>query len=254
MKDPRLYQLRNVTSFTMSCEEIFVQCPHAKEVSLMNGLSDATIKKLGTMLDIELLKIGNFHEQILTFVNGLLPYLRQNGKMLTELDLSEMNSLDIIEIGRTCPNLQKFSISQTGPIAEFVASDVKTLEKRSLFSNLLQLRVILPVQEENFPAIALECIFSNATNLAKVQLFNVKSLTSDLLIFSLSHNTMSCLTELKFESCSGVTKEGIFGLLEADNDLTVVSLQKCQHIALRDHDRFLKLAKKKNFDSTFDWS
>ena len=228
-------------------------CPYAREVSLLNGLSDQNIQKLNSLCDIQVLKLSNFHEQILTFKNGLLLYLRQKGKQLTELDLSDISSVDVIEIGRTCPNLQRFSYSQTRDIADFQVSAVKPAEKRSLFCNITHLKVVIPVLEENFPAMALECIFCNARKLVKIQLFNVKALTSDLIIFSLSHNNMSSLTEVILEDCNGITGEGIMGLLEAENDLTVVSLQNCQQITLRDHEKFLKFGRRNNFDINLEW-
>lgn len=253
-KDPRVYQVRNVTSFTISCAETFITCPYATEVCLLNGLSDSNIHLLNSLPHVQILKLSNFHENILTFNEGLLPYLRQNGKKIIELDLAEIGSVDVLEIARTCPNLQRFSLTQTRSVAVFHVPYVSAAEKKSFFSNITHLKVVLLVMEENFPALALDCILSNANKLTTVQLLNVKTLTTDLLISALSHNTMICLKELRLENCSGITGEGIMSLLEAENDLTIISLIKCDHVMLRDHEHYIKFARKNNLDISLEWT
>lgn len=254
LKDPRVYQVRNVTSFTISCAETFVTCPYATEVCLLNGLSDSNIHLLNSLAHVQILKLSNFHENILTFNEGLLPYLGQNGKKIIELDLAEIGSVDVLEIARTCPNLQRFYLTQTRSVAVFHNPYVCAAEKKTFFSNITHLKVVLLVMEENFPAIALDCILSNAKKLTTIQLLNVKTLTTDLLISALSHNTMICLKELRLENCSGITGEGIMSLLEAETDLTIVSLIKCDHVMLRDHERFIKFARKNNLDISLEWT
>lgn len=252
--DVKFYQLRNVTSFTIGCEDTFISCPYASEVALLNGLSDASIPLLNTLSNIQILRLNNFHETILTFDNGLLPYLRESGTGLIELELSEIGPVDFLDIARTCPNLQRLSYIYTGTFDTSHSSGVHYSEKTTLFSNMTDLKVVLPVMEDNFPSVALECIFCNARKLKKVELINVRNSNKDLLKSSLSQNPLECLSELRLENCNWLTGDAIKTLLQTENDLYSVSTLKCDHVRLRDHEKFVKYVKKHEISIHLEWS
>ena len=254
LSDLRMYQLRNVTSFTMSCEDTFTKCPFASEVSLLNGLSDSSIPLLSSLANIQILRLGNFHENILSFNNGVLPFLRQHGRKLIELELSEIGPLDVIEIARTCPNLQRFSYTNTGAVEIFHSSGLSHTERLTLFRTLTLLKVVLPRMEENFPTEALECIFCNATNLQKVHLINIRNSNKDLFGSCLSQNPLKSLSELKLENCNWVRGETILNMIKSDNDLYEVSTLKCDHVRLRDHEKVMKYVKKYEILINLEWS
>ena len=251
LTDLRMYQLRNVTSFTVSCEDTFTRCPFAIEVSLLNGLSDCNIPLLNSMANIQILRLSNFHENILSFNNGVLPFLRQHGSKLIELELSEIEPLDVIDIGRMCPNLQRFFYTHTGEVEVFQSSGLSHVERLTLFRNLTHLKIVLPKMEENFPTGALECIFCNASNLQKVHLINVRNSNKELFGTCLSKNPLTSLSELKLENCNWLRGENIRNMIESDNDLCLVSTLRCDHVSLREHERILKYVKKYQNDMDF---
>ena len=251
LTDLRMYQLRNVTSFTMSCEDTFTRCPFASEVSLLNGLSDATIPLLNSMSNIQILRLSNFHENILSFTNGVLPFLRQHGSKLIDLELAEIEPLDVIEIGRLCPNLQRFSYTHTGAVEMLHSSGLSHVERLTLFRNLTHIKIVLPRMEENFPTDALECIFCNATNLQKVHMINVRNSNKDLFGTCLSQNPLTSLSELRLENCNWLRGETLKTIIESDNDLCLVSTLKCDHVMYRDYEVMQKYVEKHLNDINF---
>lgn len=241
---------------TQSIEVSCNHCPNITEVHFLRGVNNAGVLALSVLKHIKILHLANCEEQLMTFEEGILPLLQASGKSMEELFLNEINQIDVGCVGVCCPNLKIFSCLIAGyDIAEFLSHshpEMLSLNAKT-FTELEEIRLLLHTEQTNFSESYIRMLMNNSPKLKSIQLAQVDAFTDQVLEQILNENPLHRLQKLKLESCMQITGEGIWKLIQAENNLKKLSMLHCFEITRADYYEVQKYCQRMNYAMDITW-
>ena len=227
------------------------------QVHFLRGVGDPGVVALGTLCHLCILHLANCEEELITFEAGVLPLLQCTGSTIEELALNEINNIDLGCIAAVCRKLKKLQCLIAGyDTAKFLTCshpELLSVGRHQGFPELQHASILLHSPNNNFSASYLRLLVAESTRLKTLHLAWVDALSDDLWSEILADNHLSQLESLKLESCSQITGEAIWKVLEMDNNLSNLGLMHCFEISRADFEEYQRYCKDHNFDISIDW-
>lgn len=241
---------------TATIQSSCLQCPFITEVHFLRGVDNEGLLLISALKHVRTLHLANSVEELITFDSGVLPVLQLIGSTVEELALNEINDLNVDYIGSCCPDLKNFKclISEYHS-ANFQVDSHSELSntKHVRFRKLEKLEMLLFTAENNLSEFTLYHLIVNAIKLRSLNLAHVNVFGDSNVNSILEKNPLHYLEYLRLECCSHITAEGIWNILESENNLSTLSMLHCFEISRRDYDKFLKYLRSNNCDVNVQW-
>ncbi|XP_071439058.1 uncharacterized protein [Hetaerina americana] len=181
------------------------------------------------------------------FAQGVLPLLTAVGEQLTSLILSKFAYVDVGAIGKACPHLVNFALSE---VTEFELMHQKICEEH--FQELQALEIWAD-PDFILPANVLQQLLLFSKNMKNLLFKGVGILTDEMFRTIWKVNPMRHLSHLTLDHCHGITNATVHFILDADNELTMLRIWSCYRITKEAKNYITHRIMDENMDIYFDW-
>ncbi|XP_046984838.1 EIN3-binding F-box protein 1-like isoform X1 [Schistocerca americana] len=222
-------------------------CPDTKTVALSNAwLPSEALYKFMLFENLCALSLTNCDGLTLDFEAGVLPLLCVIGGNLQNLILSNFTFIDILAIGRACPQLLNLALSN---VAEY--EDIGT-PSPECFNQLQALELWSDPQADLGPNLFRQLLLFSPS-LRNILFKGCENLTDKLLNEILQINPMKNISHVTLDHCHGLTNQSLHYLLDLDNELAVIRIWCCQGINKHHNNELMRRICDENMDVYLEW-
>lgn len=181
------------------------------------------------------------------FEEGVLPLITVIGHQLKNLILSKFTSVDITAIGKACPHLINFALSEISDLGQ-----MHQKPSEPYFENLQALEIWSdPRMDINGNILQQLLLF--APNMKNLLFKGVGILNDKLLLETWKVNPMKQLSHLTLDHCHCLTNASLQWILDSDNKLTVLRIWSCCRITKEVKNHISNRILNENMDVYFEW-
>ncbi|KAK3105931.1 hypothetical protein FSP39_008827 [Pinctada imbricata] len=244
------------TLTTEMLEVVCKFCPLVTHVELYAIGNNSNILAFEHLKQLRRLEIVSEHlyDDFQIDFKGLCTLLNIIGSQISELVLSGMAVFSLEMIGNLCPNLRVLEISDCYD-ADILDKGV-IMENKECFRKLRNfcIRDNAPKGKFSFYEQSFHTLFERSELLQHLEMWNVNTFSTETLENAISKHSFQYLKSMTLHECNNIDGEGIFSLLQTENDLSTLVSHQCHCVDRRDYHRYQRFCSQQNLDITISWT
>lgn len=222
-------------------------CPFVSKVSFQDvNMTDQTLQGLAGLEHLKELSLGNGIKSQITFTGGIGPLLREVGRRLDKLQLSNVADVDVITLGKYCSRLRHLTLIHNHNYKSIVTY------REPVFSHLRILEIICN-DHSDMMSVVLNRVLFNCHRLTSVELKRCGGLNDNFIREITTVNPLKDLRKFYLQECNEITAKAVLELFAQENNLASIRLWSCSNITEADYFQMIDRVKSENWDVTLDW-